>query len=215
MRKATSCGIGSLQRFLREVPPFSFGFDELDDFNRRVLQDRATVAQTPYQLGVSYRAFAEIGLAHPCVVQERVNFGKENSALIRFHAPKIFSIEDVSTIPNEGRAEISEIEDIQGMGIADWRTRLQDALEASGKSAREVSLAAGKGPGYVHSILKEGKEPTVDNLIAICGVLNVSLSQVIYGIEMSAETAEILSLLENSPNARDGILKILRDKTRA
>ncbi|OMP69950.1 transcriptional regulator [Agrobacterium tumefaciens] len=101
------------------------------------------------------------------------------------------------------------------MGIADWRARLQDALEASGKSAREVSLAAGKGPGYVHSILKEGKEPTVDNLIAICSVLNVSLSQVIYGIEMSAETAEILSLLENSPNARDGILKILRDKTRA
>ncbi|MGN7710788.1 helix-turn-helix domain-containing protein [Agrobacterium radiobacter] len=135
--------------------------------------------------------------------------------MISFHAPKISSIEDVSTIPNEGRAKISEIEDIRAMGIADWRARLQDALEASGKSAREVSLAAGKGPGYVHSILKEGKEPTVDNLISICEVLNVSLSQIIYGIEMSAETAEILSLLENSPNARDGILKILRDKTRA
>nr|WP_233284941.1 helix-turn-helix transcriptional regulator [Agrobacterium tumefaciens] len=135
--------------------------------------------------------------------------------MIYLHASKISSIEDVSTIPNEGRAKISEIEDIQPMGIADWRARLQDALETSGKSAREVSLAAGKGPGYVHSILKEGKEPTVDNLIAICGVLNVSLSQIIYGIEMSAETAEILSLLENSPNARDGILKILRDKARA
>ncbi|WP_236761842.1 helix-turn-helix domain-containing protein [Agrobacterium tumefaciens] len=204
-----------MDRLFREVATLSLGPNELDDLRRGVLQHRPTVTKTPNQLGVSDGALAEIRFTHACVSDERIDFGKENGALIRFHAPKISSIEDVSTIPNEGRAKISEIEDIRVMGIADWRARLQDALEASGKSAREVSLAAGKGPGYVHSILKEGKEPTVDNLIAICGVLNVSLSQVIYGIEMSAETAEILSLLENSPNARDGILKILRDKTRA
>ncbi|WP_296100305.1 helix-turn-helix transcriptional regulator [uncultured Agrobacterium sp.] len=97
------------------------------------------------------------------------------------------------------------------MGNADWRSRLRDAMERRGMSAREVSLAAGKGQGYVHSILKEGKDPTVDNLIAVCKVLNVTLAEVVYGIEMSPETAEILALIEGSPDTREGILKILRN----
>ena len=93
-----------------------------------------------------------------------------------------------------------------------WRERLQQILDESGKSAREVSLAAGKGPGYVHSIMKEGKDPTIDNLLTICSVLNISLSWLIYGYEISRETEEILQLLEGSPNSREGILKILKDK---
>ncbi|KQZ96818.1 hypothetical protein ASD74_06060 [Rhizobium sp. Root564] len=97
------------------------------------------------------------------------------------------------------------------MDNADWRARLRDAMDRRGMSAREVSLAAGKGQGYVHSILKEGKDPTVDNLVAVCKVLDVTLSQIIYGIEMSPETAEILSLLEGSPETREGLLKILRN----
>jgi transcriptional regulator with XRE-family HTH domain len=94
----------------------------------------------------------------------------------------------------------------------DWRGRLQEILVSSGKSAREVSLAAGKGPGYVHSLLKEGKDPTIDNLLAICAVLNISISHLIHGIELSRETEEILTLLEGSPNSREGILKILKDR---
>ncbi|MEH3111531.1 MAG: helix-turn-helix transcriptional regulator [Agrobacterium cavarae] len=97
------------------------------------------------------------------------------------------------------------------MENTDWRARLRDAMERRGMSAREVSLAAGKGQGYLHSILKEGKDPTVDNLVAVCKVLDVTLAEIIYGIEMSPETAEILSLLEGSPEARDGVLKILRN----
>lgn len=97
------------------------------------------------------------------------------------------------------------------MDNADWRTRLRDALDRRGMSAREVSLAAGKGPGYIHSILKEGRDPTVDNLVAVCKVLDVTLAEIIYGYEMSPETAEILSLLEGSPDAREGILKLLRN----
>lgn len=97
------------------------------------------------------------------------------------------------------------------MENADWRARLRDAMDRRGMSAREVSLAAGKGQGYVHSILKEGKDPTVDNLVAVCKVLDVTLSEIIYGIEMSPETAEILSLLEGSPETREGLLKILRN----
>ncbi|MBO3760380.1 helix-turn-helix transcriptional regulator [Ciceribacter sp. L1K22] len=95
-----------------------------------------------------------------------------------------------------------------------WRGRLQQALDRSGRSAREVSLAAGKGAGYVHSLLKEDKDPTLENLLAVCRELNVSLSELIYGFEISPATEEILALLEGSPDARDGILKILRDTRR-
>lgn len=39
----------------------------------------------------------------------------------------------------------------------DWRVRLAQKIEESGKSMRAISLACGKAPGYVHSILKDGK----------------------------------------------------------
>lgn len=94
----------------------------------------------------------------------------------------------------------------------EWRARLEDAVKKSGKSSRAISLAAGMAHGYVHSIIKSGKDPTIDNLIAICEVLNVSLTQILYGVQMSQETQEILSLIETNPNMRSGILQILREK---
>ena len=39
----------------------------------------------------------------------------------------------------------------------DWRVRLAQKIEESGKSMRALSLACGRGPGYVHSILKDKK----------------------------------------------------------
>ncbi len=124
------------------------------------------------------------------------------------------SKEDMSSILYEGRAKLSEIEDIfpmiKDIKNDDWRCRLAEAIKKSGKSERAVSLAAGKGPGYVHSILKEGKDPTLDNLIAICGIVGVSLPYIVYGYNISSEAEEILSLIEKSPQARDGILKILK-----
>lgn len=93
-----------------------------------------------------------------------------------------------------------------------WKTRLEEALEKSGRSKRSVSLAAGLGPGYVHSIIKEGKDPTIENLMAVANVLNVSLSYLLYGYEVSKEAEEILSLLERKPQQRAAILQLLRDQ---
>ncbi len=93
-----------------------------------------------------------------------------------------------------------------------WKIRLEEALEKSGRSKRSVSLAAGLGPGYVHSILKEGKDPTVENLIAVANVVGVSLSHLLYGYEVSKEAEEILALLEKRPHQRDAILQLLRDQ---
>ena len=99
------------------------------------------------------------------------------------------------------------------METGDWRTRLDAALRKSGKSKRSVSLAAKLRAGYVHSILKEGKDPTIDNLIAVCDEIGVSLSAILYGYDLTTENEEILRLLqEASPGAREGLLTILRDK---
>ena len=99
------------------------------------------------------------------------------------------------------------------MQDSDWRKRLSEAVEKSDKSMRAISIAAGNGHGYVHSVLKEGKDPTVDNLIRICGVLDVSLTHILYGVDMTAETEEIIRLIEGNPQRRAGILQILKENS--
>lgn len=93
----------------------------------------------------------------------------------------------------------------------DWKTRLEEGIKANGKSKRSVSLAAGMAPGYVHSILAEGKDPTVENLIKVCEAAGLSLYYVLYGVEMSPETEEIVRLLESSKSKRAALLQILQE----
>ena len=90
-----------------------------------------------------------------------------------------------------------------------WRDRLQAALDKKGKSAREISLKAGKGPGYLHSILKEGKDPTVESMGAVCDALEVSVAWILLGVDMSRETEEILQAIEGYPARRDAVLQLL------
>lgn len=124
--------------------------------------------------------------------------------------PNISAKEDTSSVLYEGRARISEIADIPGMKSKDWKHRLVAEIEAKGLSQREVSLAAGRGPGYVNSLLKEGKDPTIDNLILVCDAAGLSLYTILYGVEMSPQTEEILKRLQAAnPEQRDAILKLL------
>jgi lambda repressor-like predicted transcriptional regulator len=57
-----------------------------------------------------------------------------------------------------------------------WRERLETALKDAGRSKRDVSLAAGLGPNYLHEVLTLGKEPSIKNLIAIAATLNTSVA---------------------------------------
>lgn len=97
------------------------------------------------------------------------------------------------------------------MNTVGWKARLAAGMKKNGKSKREVSLAAGMGPGYVHSILKEGKDPTIDHLIKICEAADLSLYYVLIGIEASRETEEIVKLLEASKSKRQGLVQLLLD----
>ncbi len=118
---------------------------------------------------------------------------------------------DMSSIPYEGRADVSGIEDIPGMSDT-WRTRLKAGIEAQWKSQREVSLAAGMGSGYVNSLFNEDKDPTVDHLLKVCEAAGLSLYYVLYGVDIDREAEEIIRLLKSSSEGkRAGVLQILRD----
>lgn len=90
-----------------------------------------------------------------------------------------------------------------------WRERLEKALDESGKSKRQVSLDSGNGPGYVHSILAEGKDPTITKLIGVCKAVPVSPLYIIHGVNVTPEQQEVITALENAPELTDSILSIL------
>ncbi len=92
-----------------------------------------------------------------------------------------------------------------------WRTRLEAALKDAGKSKREVSLAADLGPGYVHSILAEGKEPTIENMLKVCAAVGAEPIWIIFGVPISKDADDLLKLWKTAaPETRQGILSILR-----
>lgn len=129
------------------------------------------------------------------------------------HVVTISSKEDVSSVRNKGRALYSSPADICRMLDTSWRERLRVAIQDAGKSMRAVSLASGNGPGYVHSILSDGKEPTMDNLAAVCDAIPVSLIYILYGLDVSDEDFEILRALREYPEIRQGIYQIIRAKS--
>ncbi|GAA4664577.1 XRE family transcriptional regulator [Bartonella pachyuromydis] len=97
------------------------------------------------------------------------------------------------------------------MNINGWRQRLSAVLEKSGRSKRSISLAAGKGAGYLHSILTEGKEPTIESLSQICHEINISMNYILYGQDASSADKEFIELISKlSPDERQAILTLLR-----
>lgn len=95
-----------------------------------------------------------------------------------------------------------------------WRERLAAAIAADAckRSMRDVSIAAGLSAGYVHGILKDGKEPTLDRFMRICEVLDVSAASVLTGADLSRETETILRAIEGNKDVRSAILVLLNCK---
>ena len=97
--------------------------------------------------------------------------------------------------------------------IEGWRDRLRAAVEASGKSARAISIEANCAHGYVHGIIAEGKSATIDKLDAICEVIGVPLYRVVYGDAYPAQVQEVIALWQaTSPETRQAILALLRER---
>ncbi|WP_449043752.1 hypothetical protein [Paracoccus versutus] len=95
------------------------------------------------------------------------------------------------------------------MANDDWKPRLDAAIAAAGLSHRGASLKAHLGAGYVHSILVEGKDPTVGKLMALCEAISASLPFILYGVDVTPEDAAILRKMKESPRKRDAVLELL------
>jgi ribonucleoside-diphosphate reductase alpha chain len=81
-----------------------------------------------------------------------------------------------------------------------WRDRFAEAVGRSKKSMRQISLEAGRAAGYLYGIIKEGKDPTVDNLVAVLDVLDVSVSWIIAGVQVNPDEEELLRLYASLPD---------------
>lgn len=78
-------------------------------------------------------------------------------------------------------------------------------------SERSISLAAGRSAGYVHGILKKGKDPTVTHLIDICEVIGVSVAMILNGIDLSPENDAIFREWSRLPKEqRDAISQVVK-----
>lgn len=127
------------------------------------------------------------------------------------HEGKLPSLEDTVNALYKGRANISLKGQVTAMEETDWRTRLQDKFDASGRSMRSVSIKAGAGENYLHSILKEGKEPTIGNLSNVCRELGISVAYVLYGVDITPENERLIKLIADAdPERREIALKVLR-----
>lgn len=95
-----------------------------------------------------------------------------------------------------------------------WRTRLEEVLEKDKRSMREVSIAAGLSPGYLHGILRDDKEPTLDRFIKICRELNVSLAYMLMGLNITAATEDLIVRMENNEERLETLLSLFPEKSR-
>lgn len=96
----------------------------------------------------------------------------------------------------------------------DWRARLTQKIEESGKSMRAISIAIGKGEAYTFSIVKYNKIPSAETLVKICEEVGTSVSYVLFGYEVSAEEEKLLRLFSQaSPAQKAAILTLLQPKT--
>jgi transcriptional regulator with XRE-family HTH domain len=113
---------------------------------------------------------------------------------------------------------VSKIADNLGMKrdreLTTWRDRLLAEIDKRETSQRSISIAANLSPGAVNSWLRDGKDPSVDHLIAVCGALGVSLSYLIYGLKIDPQTEELLGRLESDPMAREHIFGLLEVRSR-
>lgn len=123
---------------------------------------------------------------------------------------------DMSTFHKKGRADLSIGVDNRGMtevyDTDSMRKRLKESLDNAGLSMRAASLNAELAKGYVHSVLEEGREPTVAKLAQLCTKNNISLAYVMFGLNLNPETERLIQLIEADPAVRAAVVSILERK---
>lgn len=93
----------------------------------------------------------------------------------------------------------------------DWRQRLLDAIEHSPLSDRQICKRAGVGSSFVSDLKNAGKDPKAASVVKVVSALDVSLSYVFAGIDISPETEEVVRIWTRLPKEmRDHLLALAR-----
>lgn len=87
-----------------------------------------------------------------------------------------------------------------------WRQRLIAAIEKDERTPRAISLAAGLGPNYLNQMIERGTSPSIPALVALCGVLSLSLTYIFTGAEMTPGQEELLRLSSELPDQQQDLL---------
>jgi len=75
---------------------------------------------------------------------------------------------------------IRRIETPPPLGPQDgWRFMMLEQIKANGDTMRGVSKRAGLSHGYVHGILIDGKDPTIDKFMAVCAAVPMDLPAIL------------------------------------
>lgn len=82
----------------------------------------------------------------------------------------------------------------EGM-TTDWKERLKEAIDASGRSMRNISSALKMGPNGVSEIFSSNKEPSVTKVLRIIDELGASRSEIIAGVPLSKDVEDLIRLL--------------------
>lgn len=93
-----------------------------------------------------------------------------------------------------------------------WKERVKSALEKRGRSARSVSLAIGRGPGYLHSVLSsDTRRPSMENMVAIADELDTPILWLLFGVDMDKDAEELLRIFSGlSESQREQFLSLAR-----
>jgi transcriptional regulator with XRE-family HTH domain len=99
----------------------------------------------------------------------------------------------------------------KAMALDGWKQRLRAAIEASGKSGRAISIAAGVNERFLAQLFTEGKEPRIGKFMQICEALNVSPGYILTGVDIDPDGERLLRLWSQaSPEQREAFLVLLR-----
>jgi transcriptional regulator with XRE-family HTH domain len=131
------------------------------------------------------------------------------------HDATISAIADNATAIYRGRAVFPKIQQDGGMENDAWRQRLEAAVEKDNRKLREISLAAGLSHGYLHGILRDGKEPTIDRFARICNELGLSLSYALMGVDITPETEQLINQIDGDDDSRHALIALMKARQKS
>ncbi len=92
-----------------------------------------------------------------------------------------------------------------------WKTRLLQAVDNDGRSDRAISLAANLGVNFVNELRNTSKEPSIEKVLRLAAELQLSVSYLFLGRDLSKDDEDLLLVLQSLPaDAKAGLLAVLR-----